>query len=81
MAKVYAINGPTFGFYHDSNENSRPYLMIPSGTEMEVDPAMDPEETLFPGTPVATKKEACYWGVYNDTVSVIKAIEVRIEWL
>ena len=55
--------------------------MIPSGTEMEVDPAMDPEETLFPGTPVATKKEACYWGVYNDTVSVIKAIEVRIEWL
>ena len=81
MAKVFAVNGSEFGFYHDANENTKPYVMIPSGTEMPVDPAMEPEETWLEGTPMATKKEACYWGIYNNTVSVIKAKEVRIEWL
>ena len=61
--------------YRDSIEGNKPYRFIPDGSEMKVDPNMQPE-----GTYLFKKTEACYWGCYDRVWYCIRANEVRIEW-
>ena len=75
MAKVYALDGGDVKFYHDPIEGNPPYMFAPSGSEMKVDPNMEPE-----GKYLFKKTEACYWACYNNRWSVLKAHEIRIEW-
>ena len=75
MARVFSIDGGDIKLYRDSIEGNKPYRFIPDGSEMKVDPNMQPE-----GTYLFKKTEACYWGCYDRVWYCIRANEVRIEW-
>lgn len=53
-------------------------MMIPSGSELEIRPEKTQPEELFGGQ---LKKLECYWALYDYRVSVIRADEVKIEWI
>ena len=80
-AKVYSVDGSSFGIYDEPSDTAIPLVMLSSGTQLEVDPTMVPAMDFFPGSLLSGKTEDFYKVVYDYHVRIVKAKEVRIEWL
>ena len=80
-ARVFSVDGPTFAIYDEPSVTAKPLVMVSSGSEWEVDPGLIVGGDLFPGTPFYVKMDDFYWINYNYHVYLVKAKEVRIEWL
>ena len=77
MAKVYALDGGPVKMYNTSISGNDPFWQVPSGSEMKVDPNLEPETPCF----FDRVYEAGYWACYNYRWLFIKEKEVNIEWL
>jgi hypothetical protein len=74
-AKVYAISGTQFGFYHNDNFYEEPFMMIANGSEMEIDP------DIHRGFEFGEAKFVdVYAARYAGRTSFIRVSEVRVEW-
>ena len=81
LARVHSVNGGPIGFYHSFYAGETPYKMIPDGSLIKIRQPMVPGEVWFEGTPLENRLYDGYWALYDYCVSVIRAAEVRIEWL
>lgn len=78
MARVYSLNGGNIKLYESSFRGwQKTYREAPNGTEMEVDPTLQPGQNLVGS--IAT--EAGYWVCYNRVWLFLNQSEVRFEWL
>lgn len=55
--------------------------MVANGTQLEIDPGLIPEMDFFEGSTLYVRTDSYYRVNYNYHIYMIKAKEVRIEWL
>lgn len=78
MARVYSLYGGNVKLYESTfTRYQSSYRTVPDGTEMEVDPTLQPGEVFIAN--VTT--EPGYWACYNRVWLFLNEKEVRIEWL
>ena len=67
-AKVYSLDGPSFGIYDEPSTTAVPLFALPNGTELDVDPVMIEALDFFPGASFYVESDDFYWASYNYRV-------------